>query len=56
MPSMMWYQNFDTYVLHLRFKCFKYNHHVYFKFSDDHLLFIVLYIDGMLLRGKWKVL
>jgi hypothetical protein len=45
----MWYQKFDTYVLRLRFTRRKPDHCVYFKFINDHLIYLVLYVDDILL-------
>ena len=47
--SKMWYQNFDTYMLGLGFKRIKEEHYVYFKLIGDHLIYLVLYVDDMLL-------
>jgi hypothetical protein len=50
----MWYQNFDTYMLGLGFKRSKEDHCVYFKLIGDHLIYLVLYVDDMLLIGNNK--
>lgn len=46
----MWYKTFETYVLSLRF--LRFNHCVYFKSENDRILFIVIYVDDMLLIGN----
>jgi hypothetical protein len=51
---MMWYQKFDTYMLGLGFTRSKADHCVYFKLIDDHLIYLVLYVDDMLLIGNNK--
>jgi hypothetical protein len=48
----MWYQKFDTYVLGLGFTRRKEDHYVYFKLIGDHLIYLVFYMDGMLLIGN----
>jgi hypothetical protein len=50
----MWYQKFDTYMLGLGFKRSKEDHCVYFKLIGDHLIYLVLYVDDMLLIGNNK--
>jgi hypothetical protein len=45
----MWYQKFDTYILGLGFTRNKEDHCVYFKLIGDHLIYLVLYVDDMLL-------
>jgi hypothetical protein len=49
----MWYQKFDTYMLGLGFTS-KEDHCVYFKLIGDHLIYLVLYVDDMLLIGNNK--
>jgi hypothetical protein len=50
----MWYQNFDTYMLELGFTRSKEDHCVSFKLIGDHLIYLVLYVDSMLLIGNNK--
>jgi hypothetical protein len=50
----MWYQKFDTYMLGLGFTRRKDDHCVYFKLVGDHLIYLVLYVDDMLLIGNNK--
>jgi hypothetical protein len=50
----MWYQKFDTYILGLGFKRSKADHCVYFKLVGDHFIYVVLYVDDMLLIGNNK--
>ena len=50
----MWYQNFYTYMLGLGFTRSKEDHCVYFKLIGDHLIYLVFYVDDMLLIGKNK--
>jgi hypothetical protein len=50
----MWYQKFDTYMLVLGFTRSKEDHCVYFKLIGDHLIYLVLYVDDMLLIGNNK--
>jgi hypothetical protein len=50
----MWYQIFDTYMLGLGFTRSKADHDVYFKLVGDHLIYLVLYVDDMLLIGNNK--
>jgi hypothetical protein len=45
----IWYQNFDTYYLGLGFTRRKYDHYVYFKLVRDHFIYMVMYVDDMLL-------
>jgi hypothetical protein len=50
----MWYQKFDTYMLELGFTRSKEDHCVYFKLIGDHLIYLVLYVDDILLIGNNK--
>jgi hypothetical protein len=50
----MWYQNFDTYILGLCFTRRKVDHYVYFKLVGDHFIYVVIYVDDMLLIGNNK--
>jgi hypothetical protein len=50
----MWYKKFDTYMLGLGFTRRKEDHCVYFKLIGDHLIYLVLYVDDMLLIGNNK--
>jgi hypothetical protein len=50
----MWYQKFDTYMLGLGFTRSKEDHCVYFKLIGDHLIYLVLYVDDMMLIGNNK--
>jgi hypothetical protein len=50
----MWYQKFDTYMMGLGFTRRKKDHCVYFKLIGDHLIYLVLYVDDMLLIGNNK--
>jgi hypothetical protein len=50
----MWYQKFDTYMLGLGFTISKEDHCMYFKLIGDHLIYLVLYVDDMLLIGNNK--
>jgi hypothetical protein len=50
----MWYQKFDTYMLGLGFTRSKEDHCVYFKLIGDHLIYLVFYVDDMLLVGNNK--
>jgi hypothetical protein len=52
--TQMWYQKFHTYMLGLGFIRNKEDHCVYFKLIGDHLIYLVLYMDDMLLIGKNK--
>ena len=48
----MWCQKFDTYIRGLGFTRRKYDHCVYFKLIGDHVIYLVLYVDDMLLVGN----
>jgi hypothetical protein len=50
----MWYQKFDTYMLGLGFTRSKEDHCVYSKLIGDHLIYLFLYVDDMLLIGNNK--
>ena len=45
----MWYQKFDKFIRGLGFSRSKEDHCVYFKLIGDHVLYLVLYADDMLL-------
>jgi hypothetical protein len=48
----MWYQKFDIYMLGLGFRRSEEDHCVYFKLIGDHLIYLFLYVDDMLLIGN----
>jgi hypothetical protein len=50
----MWYKKFDTYMLGLGFTRSKEDHCVYSKLIGDHLIYLVLYVDDVLLIGNNK--
>jgi hypothetical protein len=50
----MWYQKFDTYILGFGFSRSKVDHCVYFKLVGDHFIYVILYVDDMLLIGNNK--
>jgi len=50
----MWYQNFDTFIRGLGFTKSKAYHYVYFILTGDHVIYLVLYVDDMLLVGNDK--
>jgi hypothetical protein len=50
----MWYKKFDTYMVGLGFTRSKEDHYMYFKLIGDHLIYLVLYVDDMLLIGNNK--
>ena len=49
---MMWYQKFDIYIQGLGFARSKVDHCVYYKQVGEHFIFVVLYVDDMLLVGN----
>jgi hypothetical protein len=48
----MWYQKFDTYILGLGFVRSRFDHCVYSKKVGNHFIYVVLYVDDMLLVGN----
>ena len=50
----MWYQKFDTFIQGHGFTRSKVDHCVYFKLIGDHVIYLVLYVDDMLLVGNDK--
>jgi hypothetical protein len=48
----MWYQKFDTYILELGFVRSRADHCVYSKQVGNHFIYVVLYVDDMLLVGN----
>jgi len=48
----MWYQKFDTYILGLGFVRRRVDHCVYSKQVCNQLIYVVLYVDDMLLVGN----
>jgi hypothetical protein len=48
----MWYQKFDTYILGLRFVRSRDDHCVYSKKVGNHFIYVVFYVDDMLLVGN----
>ena len=47
--ARIWYQKFDTYIQGLGFVRSKVDHYVYYKQVGEHLIYVVLYVDDMLL-------
>eukprot|EP00253_Pinus_taeda_P022564 PITA_22564 len=50
----MWYRKFDTFIRGLGFTRSKADHCVYFKLIGDRVIYMVLYVDDMLLVGNDK--
>eukprot|EP00253_Pinus_taeda_P025977 PITA_25977 len=50
----MWYQKFDVFIWALGFTRSKENHCVYFKLIGERVIYLVLYVDDMLLVGNDK--
>ena len=50
----MWYQKFDTYMRGLGFARRKEDHCVYFKLICDDVIYLVLYVDDVMLIGNEK--
>jgi len=50
----MWYQKFDTFIWGPSFIRSKADHCVYFKLIGDDVIYLVLYMDDMLLVGNDK--
>jgi hypothetical protein len=48
----MWYQKFDTYIIGLGFVRREVDHCVYSKKVGNHFIYVVLYVDDMLLVGN----
>jgi hypothetical protein len=48
----MWYQKFDTKILGLGFVIRRADHSVYSKQVGNHFIYVVLYVDDMLLAGN----
>ena len=48
----MWYQKFDTYILRLGFVRSRDDHCVYSKNVSNHFIYVVLYVNDMLLVGN----
>eukprot|EP00253_Pinus_taeda_P002960 PITA_02960 len=50
----MWYQKFDTFIRGIGFTRSKADHCVYFELIGDRVIYMVLYVDDMLLVGNDK--
>ena len=50
----MWYHKFDTFIWGLDFTRSKVDHCVYFKLIGDYVIYLVFYVDDMLLVGNEK--
>ena len=48
----IWFHKFSTYILSLGFIRSKANHYVYCKQVGEHFVYVVLYVDDMLLVGN----
>jgi len=54
-PSLrMWYYKFDTFIWGLGFTRIKLYHCMYFKLLGEFFIYLVLYVDDMLLIGNNK--
>ena len=52
--TRMWYHKFDTYIRGLGFTRRKADQRIYFKLIGDRVIYLVLYIDDMLLIANKK--
>ena len=52
----MWYQKFDTYMLGLGFTRRKEDHCVYSKLIGEHLIYLVLYNDMLLIGNNKEII
>eukprot|EP00253_Pinus_taeda_P007769 PITA_07769 len=50
----MWYQKFDIFIWGLGFTKSKADHCVYFRLIGDRVIYLVVYVDDMLLAGNDK--
>ena len=50
----MWYQEFDTFIQGLIFTRSNADHYVYLKLIGDYVIYLILYVDDMLLVGNDK--
>ena len=50
--ARMWYQNFDTYIQGLQFVRSMANHCLYYKKVGENFIYVVLYVNDMLLVGN----
>ena len=50
----MWYKRFDTYTLGLGFSSRKVNLHLYFNKTSYQFIYVVLYVNDMLLTRNNK--
>ena len=50
----MWYHKFDTFIRGLGFTRSKAYHYLYFKLIGGRVIYLVLYVDDMLLVGNDK--
>jgi len=50
----MWHQKFDDFIRGLGFTRIKVDNYVYFKLIGDHVIYLVLYVDDMLLVANDK--
>ena len=48
----MWYHKFDIYIQRLGFVKSKVDNYMYYKQVGEHFIYVVLYIDDMLLVGN----
>ena len=53
----MWHKNFDMYIQDLGFVISQVDHYVYSKKVGDHFIYVVLYVNNMLLvRNKMDLI
>ena len=52
----MWYQKFDTYILGLGFVRSRDDYCVYSKQVGNHFIYVVLYVDDMLVGNNMDVI
>ena len=54
--SKMWYQKFDTQILGPGFARTKVGHCVYCKYAGEHFVYVMLYVDDMLVGNNIEVI
>ena len=52
----MWYQKFYNYILGLEFKRSKEDHYVYFKLFGINFIYLVLYVEDMLIGNNKEII
>jgi hypothetical protein len=53
-PPMQWYRRFNSFIISHGFKRSDYDSYVYLKTDNGSTIYLLLYVDDMLIAAKYK--